>query len=573
MAPPSATQQSSPVAATVSTLRTDADVNSAIDSAASASAPAAPSSATGSPSSTASAFSDRVHAAEHRFTTLTQNIAHFSPLKSRLDKHNVAIERLEIDIKKKTALLQSCQDKLQGSSISLHTSEDAETETILSQQQATKESLDSLNGQLLAAKILHIGLTRQVAQYFGSRSELQALLEEIFNGSTPDHPRKQLLESELQQISADIVQVKEDFEKHRQAKREFKEIRRYVDIWNDAVEKQIASNPKDMTKSFKKFVPFLGHKPPSYIKIADVHMANARAFIPTLEDVGNLSDINMETIANTSSELIIYTAKFKEAYNSLSQALEALHKRSRVLTRKKNQCLEKLFDERCKIVSEELQAHYRSIGESLVGELAMTPGVEDVTLSFPSMGGSNGATGSRQPIHHRHHVENNVESYSSDGSTQGQISQELLFEAEELPSYFQYEQQDAGGSAAAARGTTLHRRAFSLGSPARSSSASSSLSLHSPLLAPITDSPPDYVRDEQYGPVLQSTVITTAAADEDEDAQFRAYHQRYDTRMRQNSDPRARSNLAALATTSVVTTADMPPGYDETRYHTVVDPV
>ncbi|KAG0036451.1 hypothetical protein BGZ83_003805, partial [Gryganskiella cystojenkinii] len=120
-------------------------------------------------------FSERILATEHKFTALTQNIAHFSPLKKQLDKHNLAIERLENEIKKKTALLRSCQDKLQiairkrgdkalsrrpqtsgqGSHVSLQpSSEDTETEALQEQQQATKESLDSLNGQLLAAKIL-----------------------------------------------------------------------------------------------------------------------------------------------------------------------------------------------------------------------------------------------------------------------------------------------------------------------------------------------------------------------------------------------------------------------------------
>ncbi|KAI8595236.1 hypothetical protein EDD21DRAFT_391683 [Dissophora ornata] len=110
-------------------------------------------------------FADRIRIAEHRFTSLTQNIAHFSPLKNQLDKHNVAIERLESEIKNKTVLLQSCQEKLksiakrpqnsrQASNISLNASEDREADILLAQQRATKETLDSLNGQLLAAKIL-----------------------------------------------------------------------------------------------------------------------------------------------------------------------------------------------------------------------------------------------------------------------------------------------------------------------------------------------------------------------------------------------------------------------------------
>ncbi|KAF9013756.1 hypothetical protein BGZ52_006767, partial [Haplosporangium bisporale] len=362
----------------------------------------------------------------------------------------------------------------------------------------------------------HIGLTRQVTQYFESRSDLHNLLEE--------HPNEDALEKELAQISADIIKVKDDFEKHRAAKNEFKEIRRYVDIWNDAVEKQVASNP---TKSFKKFVPFLGPKPPSYTKIADSHMANARAFVPSLQDIGNLSDIKMDTIADTSGELIIYTAKFKDAYNTLSHTLEALHKKSRVLKKKKNTHLERLFDERCKIFSHELQEHYRNIGASFAN-------------------GSQERDESRLPIH-RQHVEGNVD-YSSEVSTLGHESQEFLLEPEELPSYFQHEHEASA---------SLHRRAGSMGSPARSSSASSSLSLHSPHPGYI-ESPPDYVRNE---PGSSSSAIASSSAD-DEDALFRAYHQRYDTRRRQDSDPRSRVALVAL---------DTPPGYDET--YQVVDPV
>ncbi|KAF9314216.1 hypothetical protein BG003_004386 [Podila horticola] len=462
--------------------------------------------ATGAPGTT---FSDRILAAEHRFTSLTQNIAHFSPLKVQLDKHNLTIERLESE----------------GSRISLHGSDDSATELLLIQQQSTKEALESLNGQLLAAKILHIGLTRQVTQYFESRSDLNNLLEDIFSGLTPEHPSEDALERELAQISADIITVKEDFEKHRAAKNEFKEVRRYVDIWNDAVEKQVASNP---TKSFKKFVPFFGPKPPSYTKIADIHMTNARVFVPSLQDIGLLSDIKMDTIADTSSELIIYTAKFKDAYNSVSHTLEVLHKKSRVLKRKKNACLERLFDERCRIFSHELQAHYRNIGASLAN-------------------GSQERDESRLPIH-RQHVEGNAD-YSSEGSTLGHESQEFLLEPEELPSYFQHEHEAS---------TSLHRRTGSTGSPARSSSASSSLSLHSPHPGYV-ESPPDYVRNEP-GSSSSVAIASTSVAD-DEDALFRAYHQRYDTsRRRQDSDPRTRG--IAL---------DTPPGYDET--YAVVDPV
>ncbi|KAF9324350.1 hypothetical protein BG006_000637 [Podila minutissima] len=392
----------------------------------------------------------------------------------------------------------------------------------------------------------HIGLTRQVTQYFESRSDLNNLLEKVqmslqmsakkytkegsrapFLLSTEkEHPSEDALERELAQISADIVKVKDDFEKHRAAKSEFKEVRRYVDIWNDAVEKQVASNP---TKSFKKFVPFFGPKPPSYTKIADSHMSNARAFIPSLQDIGSLSDIKMDTIADTSSELIIYTAKFKDAYNLLSHTLEVLHKKSRVLKKKKNTCLERLFDERCKIFSHELQAHYRNIGASLAN-------------------GSQERDESRLPIH-RQHVEGNAD-YSSEGSTLGHESQEFLLEPEELPSYFQHEPEASA---------SLHRRTGSMGSPARSSSASSSLSLHSPQPSYV-ESPPDYVRSE---PGLSfSVAIASSSAADDEDALFRAYHQRYDTsRRRQGSDPRSR----------VAIVLDTPPGYDET--YAVVDPV
>ncbi|KAF9109633.1 hypothetical protein BGX27_007396 [Mortierella sp. AM989] len=533
-------------------------------------------------------FIDRILAAEHRFTSLTQNIAHFSPLKARLDQHNITIERLESEVKKKTALLQSYQDKLQtsrqGSNASLHnTSEDTEIETLLLQQQETKEALESLNGQLLTDKILHIGLTRQVAQYFESRSELQALLEEIFTGSIPEHPSEDEMERELEQIITDMHKVKEEFEKTRSAKNEFKEVRRYVDFWNDTVEKQVASSAKDGTKSFKKFVPFLGPKPPSYVKTADAHIANARAFIPSIEEIGFLSDIKLDTIANTSNDLVIFTAKFKDSYNSLSLTLETLHKKSKILKKKKHQCIEKLFDERCRIISEELQAHYRSIGESLVsgGDGSESLSLAGDDTSATDAGSSRGSSGLRLPIH-RQHVENNLGPYSTDGSTLGPNSQELLLDAEELPSYFQHEQHEAIGT------TSLHRRNFSLGSPARSSSASSSLSLHSPVQAPFatTDSPPDYVRDEHLSigmnviPIRQRSSSAASALfatghDEEEDAQFRAYHQRYDTRQRQNSDPRAtRTNMTSAATPATTThVMDMPPGYEETRYHTVVDPV
>ena len=61
--------------------------------------------------------------------------------------------------------------------------------------------------------------------------------------------------------------MKADFEKHRAAKNEFKEIRRYVDIWNDSIEKQIATNPKDASKPLKKLVPFFSGPSTSYLSI------------------------------------------------------------------------------------------------------------------------------------------------------------------------------------------------------------------------------------------------------------------------------------------------------------------
>ncbi|KAF9992487.1 hypothetical protein BGZ79_003025 [Entomortierella chlamydospora] len=570
MAPPSSSGNS-PAASTPnsSALRMDTAINNPNTS----TAPSVPSSSQGQ--SSAIPFADRILAAEHRFTSLTQNITHFSPLKTQLDKHNLAIERLESEIKKKTALLQSCQDKLQvkslskrpqtsrqGSNISLHnTSEDSEADILQAQQREAKEALESLNGQLLAAKIL------------------------IFAGSTPEHPSEDALEQELEQITTDIQKVKEDFEKHRSAKNEFKEAKRYIDFWNDAVEKQVASTSKDVTKSFKKFVPFLGPKPPSYIKIADAHLVNARAFVPSLEEVGLLSEVKLDTIANTSNDLIIFTAKFKDSYSSLSLTLETLLKKHKALKKTKVQCMEKLFDERCRIFSEELQKHYRSIGESLVGggngSDSLTLVGDDVS-AMDAGASSNGIrnSGLRLPIH-RQHVESHLGTYSAEGSTLGHNSQELLLDAEEPPSYFQHEQHETIGV------SSLHRRNLSLGSPARSSTASSSLSLHSPIQAPfaMTDSPPDYVRDEHLsaGTIVGARVRswsgasgsgviianTAGADDNDEDAQFRAYHQRYDTRQRQNSDPRT-TRTNATSTTVVV---DMPPGYEETRCHTVVDPV
>ncbi|KAF8946034.1 hypothetical protein BGZ47_001472 [Haplosporangium gracile] len=405
-----------------------------------------------------------------------------------------------------------------------------------------------------------------------------------------EHPSEDTLERELEQIIADIAKVKADFERHRAAKNEFKEIRRYVDIWNDSIEKQIATNPKDASKPLKKLVPFFsGPKPPSYTKVADAHMLTARGLVPTLDEIGLLSDIKMDTVNDTSSELIIYTAKFKDSYNSLSHTLEVLHKRSRVLKKKKNQCIEKLFSERCRIFSVELQAYYRSIGESLAGGSGSIAGesstVDGAVAGTGMLSSSPGATtmlSSGRLVMHRQHVEGNLDAYSSEGSSLGgHHSQELLLDTEELPSYFQHQQ-----STPHSQQLQLHRRTGSLGSPAHSSSASSSISLNSPypgvaVGATILDSPPDYVRDESAAATTNITYTAMdmggpviVAAEEEEDVLFRAYRQRYDTRERQNSDPRSRAMTTTTTRSQAGTSSlDTPPGYDETRYHTVVDPV
>ncbi|KAI7817965.1 hypothetical protein BC939DRAFT_309684 [Gamsiella multidivaricata] len=119
MAPPSATHQSSPTATAAVTETTSTGNNPS-----SSTQPSAQQQSSSSSSTSASVhpFSDRILAAEHRFTSLTQNIAHFSPLKTQLDRHNITIERLENEIKEKTALLQSCQNKLQVLSLPTHTS-------------------------------------------------------------------------------------------------------------------------------------------------------------------------------------------------------------------------------------------------------------------------------------------------------------------------------------------------------------------------------------------------------------------------------------------------------------------
>ncbi|KAF9580188.1 hypothetical protein BGW38_003268 [Lunasporangiospora selenospora] len=610
-------------------------------------------------------FQDRILAAEHRFTTLTQNIAHFSPLKTQLDKHNLVIERLEAEIKKTTVLLQNCQSGLkaisrraqsgsrQGSHVSLNASSTvsgsssagsaddsavSDVGALVAQHQATKEVLEALNGKLLAAKILrpgvlHIGLTRQVAQYFESRGELQSLLEEIFSGSTPEHPSEDALEQELERITAEITQVREDFEKHKAAKGEFKEVRRYVDIWNDAVEKQIASNPKDVNKTLKKFVPFLGLKHPSYIKIADHHMSNARNYVPTLENIGLLSEIKTDSIVNISNELIIYTAKFKDQYNALSLTLETLHKQSRLLKKQKIQSMEQLFDERCKIFSEALQAHYRSVGERLagadsdsimegnedgtldsrVGPAALAAGVDAFVSGALATSTMTSTYGYRQPVDAElgHSLSEGRNSNSTlSGSSGRPLSQELLVDTEELPSYFQYEYEIAAAAAAAAStalslspttlsaASTFHRRTGSLGSPARSSSASSSISLGSPHPLALVDSPPDYEDEVGLGSRLPglargagssltvtpgelatattttatttTTSVVTALAEDEDEARFRAYHQRYDTRA---AAERQRSRTMSVSGTVATTALDTPPGYEEARFHAIVDPV
>lgn len=319
-------------------------------------------------------------------------------------------------------------------------------------------------------------------------------------------------------------------------------------------------------------------------------MVTARGLVPTLDDIGMLSDIKMDTVNDTSNELIIYTAKFKDGYNSLSHTLEVLHKKSRVLKKKKSQCIEKLFSERCRIFSVELQAHYRSIGESLAGgsgSIAGESNSTDMLAGGGALSSSPGATamfsGGRLAMH-RQHVEGNMDAYSSEGSSLGgRHSQELLLDTEELPSYFQYQQSTPHN-----HHQLLHRRTGSLGSPAHSSSASSSISLNSPYVGiagggTILDSPPDYVRNESVVTVANTTytamdmggpLAVAAAAEDEEDALFRAYRQRYDTRERQNSDPRSRpATTTTMRSRAGTGSLDTPPGYDETRYHTATDPV
>jgi hypothetical protein len=322
-------------------------------------------------------------------------------------------------------------------------------------------------------------------------------------------------------------------------------------------------------------------------------MVTARGLVPTLDDIGMLSDIKMDTVNDTSNELIIYTAKFKDGYNSLSHTLEVLHKKSRVLKKKKNQCIEKLFSERCRIFSVELQEHYRSIGESLAGGSGSIAGESSSTDTVAGSGATSSSAGATtmlsggRLVMHRQHVEGSLDAYSSEGSSLGGYhSQELLLDTEELPSYFQHRQSTPHHYYQ----QQLHRRTGSLGSPAHSSSASSSISLNSPYPgivggATILDSPPDYVRDESVVTITNTAytamdmggpLTVAAAAEDEEDALFRAYRHRYDTRARQNSDPRSRPVTMTTTTTrsrAGTGSMDTPPGYDETRYHTVVDPV
>lgn len=84
--------------------------------------------------------------------------------------------------------------------------------------------------------------------------------------------------------------MKADFERHRAAKNEFKEIRRYVDIWNDSIEKQIATNPKDASKPLKKLVPFFSGPSTSYQSIVCVKFWCVRSWL-ILFSVGYLSDL------------------------------------------------------------------------------------------------------------------------------------------------------------------------------------------------------------------------------------------------------------------------------------------
>ncbi|KAG0242886.1 hypothetical protein BGW41_003286 [Actinomortierella wolfii] len=479
-----------------------------------------------------SSLRDRIRAEEHRFTSLTQNLTHFSPLKAQLDKHNVTIGKLEADIAKRNNIMRKCQDKLktlakrppskQASRVSLnatnsHSTESSEAEEIIAKHQRAKEELDALNDQLLAAKIL------------------------IFVGSTPEHPEEDELEQEIKVIGREMDSAKSEFDRLRSAKKELKEVKRYLDIWNDTMEKQLASQPKDVSKSFKKLVPFFGPKAPSYTKVADQHYKEALAQVPTLENIGNLSDISMESTAATSSELILYTSKFNQVYTTLTKQLEDVYKKHTDLRTRRTQRIEDLFNIRCRVFSEELQEYYRSVGASLAaGEnvdasLEGDVDSEDVRLRQES----------RALLGLRRHVEDETGATSStSGTTEPDSS---LPPADELPSYWQYHQDG---------GAVVELGPRTLATSSRNSTVSSTTSINMPLgynhglnmqhhhhSGETSNNPPDYAVGG----------LDTASSRTHEDEMFIEYHRRYDTQY-----------AGAM---------DTPPCYEEAAPRRVVDPV
>ncbi|KAF9970479.1 hypothetical protein BGZ73_006805 [Actinomortierella ambigua] len=489
-------------------------------------------------SSSTLALRDRIRAEEHRFTSLTQNLTHFSPLKAQLDKHNITIEKLEADIAKRNNIMRKCQDKLktlakrpsskQASRVSVdavhsQSAETNEVEETLAKHQRAKEELETLNGQLLAAKILHIGLTRQVAQYFESKNELQALLEKIFVGSTPEHPEEDELEREIETIEREMDTTKNDFDRVRSAKKELKEVKRYLDIWNDTMEKQLASQPKDVSKSFKKLVPFFGPKTPSYTKVADQHYKEAQTQVPSIENIGNMSDISMENAATTSSELILYTSKFNQVYTTLTKQLEDLHRRHKDLRTKRGQRIESLFDQRCRIFSEELQEYYRSVGASLAaGDIVdgsmggdADSVIEDVRLTEES----RALSGLR-----RLHVEDETGATAHTASHLGE-SAGALPPADELPSYWQYHED--GGAVLEIGQTTL-------ATSSRNSTMSSTTSIGTPVgySSGVTGQhqPYRHAGETLINPPGYAAGDSEVPTQSHEDEMFAEYHRRYDTR-------------------------------------------
>ncbi|KAG0253587.1 hypothetical protein DFQ27_007331 [Actinomortierella ambigua] len=492
--------------------------------------------------SSSSTLRDRIRAEEHRFTSLTQNLTHFSPLKVQLDKHNITIEKLEADIAKRNNIMRRCQDKLktlakrpsskQSSRVSVdavhaHSAETNEAEETLAKHQRAKEELEALNGQLLAAKILHIGLTRQVAQYFESKGELQALLEKIFVGSTPEHPDEDELEREIGLVEREMGITKNDFDRVRLAKKELKEVKRYLDIWNDTMEKQLASQPKDVSKSLKKLVPFFGPKAPSYTKVADQHYKEARTQVPSIENIGNMSDISMENTAITSSELILYTSKFNHVYTALTKQMEDLHKKHKDLRTKRAQRMESLFDRRCRIFSEELQEYYRSVGASLAagGSIDGPVGVDadSVTEDMGLTQESRALSGLR-----RLHVEDETGAaahMSGPTATHSSESDATLPLADELPSYWQYHQDG---------GAVLEPGQMTLTTSSRNSTMSSTTSINTPVgySSGTNGHHPHYRRSGETfaNPPGYATGDAEPPAQSHDDEMFAEYHRRYDTR-------------------------------------------